>query len=203
MYYRIAPVYNQTLDRQSLGRRLLRELTAETPDMRKVDDFLRWGADCAMAAGDKWSRMTALHIAISRGYSAAACAMVDTLARNRPARDIDMADNMGVTPAMTAAARGDAAVLERLLSGGHTQIEARNGMLGFTALMEAVAAGHADCAALLIAAGADMQARDLLGRGLDQLTSHVTNPARREAMQRLLADAAKQKAGANCPGPSL
>lgn len=63
---------------------------------------------------------------------------------------------------MTAAAAGQLDAVANALASPHVQVNAQD-RFGFTAIMKAAAAGHADIVRLLIKAGADLDVRDRAG----------------------------------------
>jgi ankyrin repeat protein len=80
----------------------------------------------------------------------------------------------GETPLMTAARSGSRETVEHLVAWGG-DVNAAEYERGQTALMWAVAQRHADVAALLLAAGADLNARTKVWRQLEN-TAGNTNP---------------------------
>ncbi len=71
-------------------------------------------------------------------------------------------DSYGFLPLELAARTGSAATVRELLQGG-ADINGRGGDLGGTALDEAIIQNHPDIVNLLLASGADVNARDRLG----------------------------------------
>ena len=122
-------------------------------DLQMADLLLRAGAD-ANAANNLG--VTPLALACEN----AAAALVERLLA--AGADPNRAQRSGLTPLMIAARTGNANVVETLLARG-AAVNAAVGKTGHSALMWAVGEGHRDSVRLLVAHGADVDARAKTG----------------------------------------
>ncbi len=113
---------------------------------------LELARDTAQVAATEADGTTALHWAVRQNDQE----LVDRLLRT--GADVSVANRYGVTPLKLAAINGDAKLLERLLdAGGDANTAGRDGE---TLLMTVARGGHTEAARLLLARGAEIDARE-------------------------------------------
>jgi ankyrin repeat protein len=141
------------LERKRGAQRLMTAVEAHDPD--DVAAALAEGVDLNALSPDGF---TPLMVAAQNGDAAIVELLV---AAGASARVLDPL--MRATPAHKAGYRGHPAALGALL-GGDVELDAQGPYNGYTALHDAVWHGHADCARILIEAGARIDVEGLDGR---------------------------------------
>ena len=119
-----------------------------------VKMLLDAGAECDAKDEDGW---TPLYDAADKGYTAAVEALLLAGANT------DLQDKSGRTPLHLAAAKGHTAVVAELLLKAEAKIDVKDEH-GQCPLHEAVDKGHATASKILLAAGADPNTTDSVGR---------------------------------------
>ena len=148
---------------------------------RDVVDLLAAGVPANPPANEN-VRTTALHEAVSSGLLSIAKLLLESGA------DVHRENDFGSAPIHVAAMAGHDCCVTELLD--HVEVDLRD-REGRTPLQEAVQGGHVDTAALLVARGADLNARDrwertALGKVYDKLQDRPDVAA---SMRKLLLSA--------------
>ena len=124
-------------------------------------------------------RTTALREAIAHKHEAAVRLLLDRGA------DPNLADNLGSTPLMVAAAQGFLPLM-RLLLEAKAEVNAVDPQTGGTAFHWTCGCDHADCTEALVRAGCDTSLRDeggMTGRDLAQEKGHTAVLERLDALE--------------------